>query len=61
MCVLKMKPLPLTVQKLYPEQICRQIDGQTDRYRHTVSTEIITYPHTWMVTTASVIIPTAIL
>ena len=53
MCVLKMKFLPLAVQKLSSKQTHRQADGQTDRQtdrhtdghtdRHTDSTEIITY------------------
>ena len=40
MCVLKMKLLCITVQKLQPEQTHRQTDRQTDR--KTDSTEIIT-------------------
>ena len=44
-----MKLLPLTVQKLQPEQIHRQTD--THRDRHTGSTEIITYKHMRMVIT----------
>ena len=47
MCVPKMTPLPLTVQKLQLEQIHRQTDGQTQTDRDL--TEIITYPHTRMV------------
>ena len=64
MCVLKMKFLSSTVQKLSSEQTHRQTDGQTDGQtdrhterktdrhtdRQTDSTEIITYPHTRMVT-----------
>ena len=59
MCVLKMKFLSSTVQKLSSEQTDRQTDGQTDTQtdrwtdrhtdRQTDSTEIITYPHTRMV------------
>ena len=45
MCLLKMKFLPLGVQKLSSEQAHRQTDGQTHKQmdRQTDSTEIITY------------------
>ena len=58
MCVLKMKFLSSTVQKLSSEQTHRQTDRQTDRQtnRQTDSTEIITYPHTLMVKMSQFII-----